>query len=125
MGTYSAISGEAPVVVNNVMAMLRGQPHGAVAAYDGYTACPVLVGDGKLMLAEFNGYTDEPMPTFWPVDQRRCSSLFYFMKRFVFEQAYWHLMPVGLWYGKRTIFEPRALPRKTEASAASPAAAVP
>ncbi|CAE7944922.1 hmt2, partial [Symbiodinium necroappetens] len=55
--TYSAISAQAPVVVHNVLAMLDSKPQNATAAYDGYTACPVLVGGNKLMLAEFNGYT--------------------------------------------------------------------
>jgi len=110
--TYSAISSEAPVVVHNVLSSLIGRGEAAPAAYDGYTACPILAGDGKLMLAEFNGYTMEPMPTFWPLDQSKTSRLFYFMKRFVFEQVYWHLMPLGLWYGKRMIFEPRCLPKK-------------
>mmetsp|Transcript_35480 Transcript_35480/g.91205 ORF Transcript_35480/g.91205 Transcript_35480/m.91205 type:complete len:449 (-) Transcript_35480:593-1939(-) len=103
--TYSAISSQAPVVVHNAMAMLRSKPEEAVGAYDGYTACPVLLGDNKLMLAEFNGYTTNPAPTF-PWDQRVPSYLFWFMKRFVFEQAYWHLVPLGRWFGKRTIFEP-------------------
>jgi len=115
--TYSAISAEAPVVVHNAMAVLRKKPEEAVGVYDGYTACPVLLGDNKLMLAEFNGYTGEAMPTF-PWDQRSGSYLFWFMKRFVFEQAYWHLMPLGRWFGKRTIFEPR-IPLKKPSTAAA------
>lgn len=120
--TYAAISSEAPVVVHNVMAMLRGHPEDASAAYEGYTACPLLVGDSKLMLAEFNGYSMDPAPTFWPLDQRRPSYLFYLMKRFVFAQPYWHLMPLGLWFGKHTIFEPKSLPRKKLPQAAAAAA---
>jgi len=104
--TYSGISGQAPVVVHNVQSMLRSKPSEANAVYDGYTACPILTGDSKLMLAEFSGYTMEPAPTFWPLDQRVPRWLFYFMKRFVFERVYWHLMPIGRWFGKRTIFEP-------------------
>eukprot|EP00930_Biecheleria_cincta_P053271 TRINITY_DN3869_c0_g1_i1.p1 TRINITY_DN3869_c0_g1~~TRINITY_DN3869_c0_g1_i1.p1 ORF type:complete len:886 (-),score=185.26 TRINITY_DN3869_c0_g1_i1:130-2787(-) len=105
--TYSAISSQSPVVVNNVLAMLHGKPQQANAAYDGYTACPVLVGDSKLLLAEFNGYTMDATPTFAPfLDQTKPNWLFYFMKRFVFEQAYWHFMPIGRWYGKYTVFEP-------------------
>jgi len=113
--TYSAISSEAPVVVHNVLAQLAGRPEAGFAAYDGYTACPVLVGDGKVMLAEFNGYTMDPMPTFWPLDQRKSSRLFYLMKRFMFDRVYWHFMPIGLWYGKRTVFAPRSLPKTKSA----------
>lgn len=104
--TYSAISSQAPVVVHNVLAMLDSKPQNATAAYDGYTACPVLVGGNKLMLAEFNGYTMDAMPTFVPLDQAKPNTLFYIMKRWIFEQVYWHFMPVGLWYGKRMFFEP-------------------
>lgn len=34
------------------------------AKYEGYTACPVLVGDNKIMLCEF-GYDQKVMPTFY------------------------------------------------------------
>ena len=47
------------------------------AVYDGYTSCPLLLGFGSLMLAEF-GYGGVPMETFgrfW--DQGRPNYLFY------------------------------------------------
>ncbi|CAE7773907.1 hmt2, partial [Symbiodinium microadriaticum] len=117
--TYSAISAQAPVVVHNVLAMLDSKPQNATAAYDGYTACPVLVGGNKLMLAEFNGYTMDAMPTFVPLDQAKPNTLFYIMKRWIFEQVYWHFMPVGLWYGKRMFFEPPVKHKVVATAAAS------
>jgi len=104
--TYSAIASEAPPVVHNVMRVLEGKPEKATAIYDGYTACPILLGQSKLMLAEFNGYSMDAQPSFWPVNQGRGWWPFFLMKRFVFERVYWHFMPLGRWYGKYTIFEP-------------------
>jgi sulfide:quinone oxidoreductase len=104
--TYSAVSAESPVVVHNIKSMLE-DPSATFASYDGYTACPILLGGKKLMLAEFNGYTNDPVSTFWPLNQRKGSHLFFLMKRFVFEQVYWHFMPVGRWFGKHTIFHPK------------------
>mmetsp|Transcript_89959 Transcript_89959/g.188082 ORF Transcript_89959/g.188082 Transcript_89959/m.188082 type:complete len:874 (+) Transcript_89959:180-2801(+) len=104
--TYSAIASQAPVVVHNITNKLQPKPGSKQAAYSGYTACPVLVGDSKLMLAEFNGYTMEPAMTFKPLDQRIPTVPFYLMKRFIFEEVYWHFMPIGRWFGSRTIFPP-------------------
>eukprot|EP00913_Durusdinium_trenchii_P026155 g24537.t1 len=97
--TYSAVSSQAPVVVSNVKALMEQKP--ATRIYDGYTACPVLLGDSKLMLAEFNGYTMEAIPTFKP-------------KRYVFEHVYWHAMPNGRWYGKYMFWEPWEQHKKAE-----------
>eukprot|EP00429_Kryptoperidinium_foliaceum_P045828 CAMPEP_0176106112 /NCGR_PEP_ID=MMETSP0120_2-20121206/53250_1 /TAXON_ID=160619 /ORGANISM="Kryptoperidinium foliaceum, Strain CCMP 1326" /LENGTH=879 /DNA_ID=CAMNT_0017440233 /DNA_START=57 /DNA_END=2696 /DNA_ORIENTATION=+ len=121
--TYSAISSEAPAVVHNVLAMLEKKPEKATAIYDGYTACPILLGSSKLMMAEFNGYSMDATPTFWPVNQGKGWWPFFLMKRYVFEQVYWHLMPLGRWFGKYTIFDP---PLKHKAiEPADPVAAAP
>lgn len=104
--TYSAVSSQAPVVVSNVQALMENKK--ATRVYDGYTACPVLLGDSQLMLAEFNGYSMKATPTFWPLDQTKPNILFYWLKRFVFEHVYWHAMPNGRWYGKYMFFEPWA-----------------
>eukprot|EP00435_Cladocopium_sp_Y103_P076084 s49_g76.t1 len=104
--TYSAVSSQAPVVVSNVQSLMEKKE--ATRIYDGYTACPVLLGDSQLMLAEFNGYTMEAIPTFWPLNQTKPNAFFYWLKRFVFEHVYWHAMPNGRWYGKYMFFEPWA-----------------
>mmetsp|Transcript_82798 Transcript_82798/g.239258 ORF Transcript_82798/g.239258 Transcript_82798/m.239258 type:complete len:508 (-) Transcript_82798:154-1677(-) len=106
--TYAAIAGQAPAVVHNVMKTLEGQK--AAVSYDGYTACPLLLGDNKLMLAEFNGYTLDPSPSFRPLNQLQGWGLFFVMKRYIFPQVYWHLMPLGRWFGKNTIFDPSLRP---------------
>ena len=49
--TAAAIFSQTPVLVNNILHEL-GQAD-RQASYDGYAACPVFVGDEKLMLCEF------------------------------------------------------------------------
>eukprot|EP00932_Pfiesteria_piscicida_P019483 SRR837773.6309.p1 GENE.SRR837773.6309~~SRR837773.6309.p1 ORF type:complete len:420 (-),score=179.66 SRR837773.6309:485-1690(-) len=63
----------------------------------------------------------EPQPTFWPLDQRKPLLPWYLMKRYVFEQVYWHLMPIGRWFGKRMIFEHPVVHKKPGAAQAAEA----
>ena len=49
--TAAAVFTQAPVLVNNILKELGETT--ATATYDGYAACPVFVGDSKLMLCEF------------------------------------------------------------------------
>eukprot|EP00928_Gymnodinium_smaydae_P080534 TRINITY_DN6420_c0_g1_i3.p1 TRINITY_DN6420_c0_g1~~TRINITY_DN6420_c0_g1_i3.p1 ORF type:complete len:892 (+),score=140.76 TRINITY_DN6420_c0_g1_i3:70-2745(+) len=123
--TYSAIASEAPVVVHNVKAILEGKPEAATASYDGCTACPILLGGSKLMLAEFNGYSLDAQPSFWPLDQGKGWWPFFLMKRYVFEQVYWHFMPLGRWFGKYTIFDPPLQHKVPETQGTSAVVAAP
>ena len=67
--------------------------------YEGYSSCPLFVGRGKLLLAEFkyDGVVDE---TFLR-DQEKPRRMFFFLKRYGFPQIYWHVMPRGLWGGRK------------------------
>jgi hypothetical protein len=49
--------------------------------YDGYAGCPILVGGKKVMLAEFK----------------------YDLKKDFFPAVYWHVVPKGIWAGKKGI----------------------
>lgn len=96
--TMSALIEQAYVLRGNLALALRGcepQHH-----YDGYTACPILVGGGKLILAEFK-YGGEPAPTFF-ADQSRPSRVLYLLKRYLFPFAALSLMHRGLWHGRRS-----------------------
>ena len=59
--TAAAALKQAPVVAENVLAVLAGRELSAI--YDGYGACPLTVERGKVVLAEF-GYAGKLLPTF-------------------------------------------------------------
>ncbi len=59
--TAAAARKQAPVVAENVLAVLDGR--GPRALYDGYGSCPLTVERGKIVLAEF-GYGGKLLPTF-------------------------------------------------------------
>jgi len=89
--TGAAIRKQAPVVVENLLALRAGQP--LSARYDGYTSCPVVTGRGKLIMAEFN-YAKEPVETF-PADQRMERFSMYALKAYMLPRLYWHGMLRG------------------------------
>ena len=89
--TGAAVRKQAPVVVENLLALRAGQP--LTARYDGYTSCPVVTGRGKLIMAEFN-YAKEPVETF-PADQRTERFSMYALKAYALPRLYWHGMLRG------------------------------
>jgi len=90
--TGAAVRKQAPTVVKNLQALRHGQP--LDAQYDGYTSCPLVTGYGSLVLAEFSGYTGEPMETF-PFDQSQERYSMYLMKKNGLPNLYWHGMLKG------------------------------
>ena len=89
--TGAAIRKQAPVVAENLMAAIAGRP--LPASYDGYTACPVVTGYGKLVMAEFD-YSKEPKESF-PFDQNRERYSMYALKAYALPRMYWHGMLRG------------------------------
>lgn len=89
--TGAAIRKQAPVVVRNLLAAIAGRP--LIAAYDGYTSCPLVTGIGKLVLAEFD-YKKQPDETF-PVDQSKERWSMWLLKRYLLPWLYWHGMLKG------------------------------
>jgi sulfide:quinone oxidoreductase len=83
--TGAAIRKQAPVVVENLLAALKGNT--MTASYNGYTSCPLLTGYGKLVLAEFD-YENKRMETF-PFDQSKERWSMYALKRYVLPWLYW------------------------------------
>lgn len=57
--TAAAIFSQTPVVVNNLLVEM-GQKQ-RIGTYNGYSSCPLFVGDSKLMMIEFKygGVADE------------------------------------------------------------------
>lgn len=90
--TGAAVRGQAPVLVENLLATIAGgEP---TAAYDGYTACPLVTGYGRLVMAEFD-YDLNPTPTFPLIDSAKERWSMYQLKRYLLPQFYWHGMLRG------------------------------
>jgi sulfide:quinone oxidoreductase len=89
--TGAAIRKQAPVVVENLVAALRGRSPSR--QYDGYTSCPLVTGYGRLVLAEFD-YDLNPKETF-PFDQAKERRSMYWLKVYGLPAMYWHGMLRG------------------------------
>jgi len=89
--TGAAIRKMAPVVVENMISQMRGQP--LTQKYDGYSSCPLVTGFGKVILAEF-GYDSKLMPTF-PFDQTQERRSMWILKKFLLPIMYWRGMLKG------------------------------
>jgi len=76
--------------------------------YDGYSSCPMFVGDNRLMMIEFK-YNGVPSETFSRKHQITPSRLFFYMKKYAFPYCYWKFMPKGKWFGCRMTFKPKWL----------------
>jgi sulfide:quinone oxidoreductase len=57
--TAAAIFSQTPVVVNNLLVEMGKSKN--IGSYNGYSSCPLFVGDNKLMMIEFKygGVADE------------------------------------------------------------------
>lgn len=104
--TAAAITSQSGVVASNILATAKhfelGLPLPSLspklAQYDGYTSCPLLVGDKQLILAEFNGYNAQPLETF-PFDQSKPSRFSYELTKTYLPILYWQGLLKGRWHG--------------------------
>ena len=88
---YAAIRKQAPTVVENMLAVRRGEA--PTARYDGYASCPLVTGYGKLILAEFD-YDGKPVESF-PFDQSQERYSMWAMKVYGLPEMYWNGMLRG------------------------------
>lgn len=89
--TGAAIRKQAPVVAENITALMREQL--LPAHYDGYTSCPLVTGYNKLILAEFD-YDKEPAESM-PFNQAVERASMYVMKKDLLPVMYWDGMLKG------------------------------
>jgi len=89
--TGAAIRKQAPVVVENILALLESKK--MEKEYSGYSACPIPTQYGKLMLAEFD-YTNTPKMTF-PFDQTKPNWLMWILKTKILPWLYWNRILQG------------------------------
>lgn len=93
--TMAAAAAQAKVLYTNVLDNLAGKA--MRKKYSGYTSCPLVTGQGKCILAEFD-YKLQPMETF-PMDQSKEMYFVFLLKKYFFPFIYWNLMLRGLWNG--------------------------
>ena len=89
--TGAAVRKQAPVLVENLLAHRAGRP--LVAAYDGYSSCPLTTRYGRVILAEFD-YDGRPAETFW-FDQAKERWSMWVLKTQVLPRLYWYGMLRG------------------------------
>ncbi|WP_067796564.1 NAD(P)/FAD-dependent oxidoreductase [Actinomadura formosensis] len=90
--TGAAIRKQAPVVVANLLAAMRGgTPEGR---YDGYTSCPLVTARNRMLLAEFD-YDLKPAPSIPFIDTMKPRYDMWLLKRYGLPAMYWHLMLHG------------------------------
>ena len=89
--TGAAVRKQAPVVVENAVAVLEGRK--PTKKYDGYTSCPLVTRYGRVIMAEF-GYDDELMSSF-PFDSTKERWSMWLVKLFVLPILYWNFMLRG------------------------------
>ncbi|ETS80038.1 hypothetical protein PFICI_07567 [Pestalotiopsis fici W106-1] len=96
--TTAAITSQAPVLVANLLAAIKGKQPTSV--YDGYTSCPLVTEYGKVLLAEFkyDGVLKETFGRFG-VDQAVPRRLFYHLKKDFFPWVYYKALVKGTWAG--------------------------
>ena len=90
--TGAAIRKQAPVVAENLLAMINEKP--LHARYDGYSSCPIVTGYNRLILAEFN-YDKEPVESF-PINQAKERMSMFMMKKHFLPAMYWNGMLKGI-----------------------------
>lgn len=93
--TAAAIASQNYIVAQNLLAQMKADQEKQEAGklpqtYDGYTSCPLVTGNNKCILAEFD-YKLQPLETF-PVSQAKERTSMYWMKREVLPFMYWNFM---------------------------------
>jgi len=92
--TAAAISKQSPYCFHNILCHILNE--GVMQKYEGYTACPIPVGNQKLLLCEFD-YTLEPTPTIKFLDPLKPRTLYFYLKKNIFPSLYWDYLLKGLW----------------------------
>ncbi|EMD87197.1 hypothetical protein COCC4DRAFT_75839 [Bipolaris maydis ATCC 48331] len=99
--TVAAITSQAVVLTQNVLRSLDGKA--ASEEYDGYTSCPLLTGDKKVLLAEFKygGVPKETFQSWFGIDQAVPRRAFYHLKKDFFPWVYDRFHVKGQWGGPK------------------------
>ena len=90
--TGAAVRKQAPVLVANLLSLMEGKSF--THKYTGYGSCPIVVGYGRLILAEFD-YDNIPRETF-PFDQSKPRWTMWILKKYILPWLYWNRILKGL-----------------------------
>jgi sulfide:quinone oxidoreductase len=90
--TGAAIRKQAPVVVENLKAVMTGKD--LSAAYDGYASCPLTTARNRMLLAEFD-YTMKPHPSIPLIDTKKERYDMWLLKRYGLPFLYWNFILKG------------------------------
>jgi sulfide:quinone oxidoreductase len=91
--TGAAVRKQVPVTVNNLLSAMEKRSSSGLASYNGYTACPITTGYGRLLLAEFDR-NSKLMPTF-PFDQTKERHSLWLLIRYGMPWLYWNRILKG------------------------------
>ncbi|EDV28776.1 uncharacterized protein TRIADDRAFT_49680 [Trichoplax adhaerens] len=97
--TVAAVAAQLRALYKNLKASVAGTP--LKPKYDGYAACPLVTGNSKLILAEFD-YDNQPLETF-PFDQSEERYSMYLMKKYFLPPLYWKSLLKGTWLGPKEV----------------------
>lgn len=94
----SAIKAQVPVIVDNINKLLRGEEADNMD-YQGYSACPLVTGYGKMVLAEFdydNNFTPDPeLKKMMIFDSSKEHWRLWLLKKYGLPYMYWTKMMTG------------------------------
>lgn len=90
--TGAAVRKQAPVVVANIDAYLKGMP--LTASYDGYSSCPIVTSSHEMLLAEFD-YDLKLTPSFPLLNPAKPHRPYWYLKKYGLPWLYWNLMLKG------------------------------
>lgn len=96
--TGAAIRKQSPIVVDNVLKMIKTQKIGGMS-YNGYSSCPLVTGFGKMVLAEFdyhqNFIPDPKLKQMLVFDSSKEHWRLWMLKKYGLPYLYWNKMLKG------------------------------
>ena len=91
--TGAAVRKQAPILVQNLLSVMKQKGLQGNPEYNGYGSCPLVTGYGKLVLAEFD-YDNNPTPSF-PFDTSKERWSMWIFKKYLLPWFYWNRMLKG------------------------------
>jgi sulfide:quinone oxidoreductase len=110
--TAAALLSQSPILVHNLELVLSKSQGFAKAKYDGYSSCPLFVGNEKLLLAEFKDYINDEGKPVSEIDETFEKGTQNIPRRMYFWIAYsftyfYRFALAGKWFGKSFLIRPR------------------